>query len=264
MAVRRPRVARCCRWKLLAFALVPLLLASSTLASGGIDSVKEEIQEIDELLLAHNWKKAHKKVRGLQRKLFTTVVGQGEGLLGTLASFDAIARAGLGDEHEALFMWEVSQQLFPEVSDLDLDRYGSSVAETLRRDSLALAHPPPDPITSVEDDEEILSPAEIFALDHSNENDENDENYVPPKKVYAPKPSLPFARLSQTAARVIVECTVALDGRVYRPKVLAAAGDITMVYRTLEALATWRYKPGTLDGQPIPTVLTLDLRSGAN
>jgi len=261
MAARSLRDARRCQWVLLACALIPLLLANSTLASAGIDAVNDEIQEIDELLLAHDWKKADKRVQRLQRKLFTTVVGQGEGLLGILASFDAIARAGLGNEHEALFMWEVSQQLFPEVSDLDLDRYGSAVAETLGRDSLALAHPPPDPITSVEDEEEILSPAEIFALDHSNEND---ENYVPPKKVYAPKPSLPFARLSQTAARVIVECTVALDGRVYRPKVLAAAGDITMVYRTLEALASWRFKPATLDGRPVPTVLQMDLKSGAN
>ncbi|MGB7491283.1 MAG: energy transducer TonB [Thermoanaerobaculia bacterium] len=256
MAVRCPRVARRCQWKLLACVLIPLLLASSTLASGGIDSVKEDIQEIDELLLAHDWKKAHKKVRGLQRKLFTTVVGQGEGLLGKLASFDAIARAGLGDEHEALFMWEVSQQLFPEVSNLDLERYGSSVAETLRRDSLALAYPPPDPITSVEDEQEVLSPAEIFALDPS------DEKYVPPRKVYA-KPILHFDRLSQEDVRIIVECVVAVDGLPYRPKILGAAGDVTMVYSALQVFSTWRFKPGTLDGQPIPTVLTLDLNSRA-
>ncbi len=175
-----------------------------------------------------------------------------------LASFDAIARAGLGNEHEALFMWEVSQQLFPEVANLDLDRYGSSVAAALRRDSLALAYPLPDPITIVEDQGEVLSPAEIFAMDHS------DEKYVPPKRVHNPRPNLPSARLSQNDSRVIVECTVALDGRLYRPKVLGAAGDITMVYRTLEALASWRFKPATLDGRPVPTVLQMDLKSGAN
>lgn len=224
---------------------VLLAVPNVSMAEKAAASWQDEIQEIDELLVSQEWRKARRKTRRLREEMFATVMGRGEGFLATVAAFDAISLAGLGEARQARWMWKTARELFPEISDLDLERYGP-VAGKLGG----------------------YVPVDLSEMGESSRCAQNEGKCKPPRKLLTPEPRFPRAKLGTgLRVEVIVECIIGEDGLPYSPTIIEANGEYTMVYTTLGTLSQWRWEPASLDGKPVEVVYALTVnfvsRSGS-
>jgi TonB family protein len=141
---------------------------------------------------------------------------------------------GQGRIEEGVWHWQVAQQLFPGVAEIDLARFGPDAA------SLA-EHPPRIP------QEEAAGPRAGTA-----------GIFVPPKRLESPLPRFPSGRaLKGLKVDVVVQVVVGVDGRPREPVILDSRGEVTLVYSALDALSGWVFEPGQRDGVAEPALYKL-------
>jgi len=202
------------------------------------------LREIDQLLVAGEARKAGKRAERLKQEMidrFTT--GPGVAVyLGHLTVFRALAAYQLGALDEAVWHWQVANQLTPEVGELTLGAYGEA-------GPFLKAHPPRTPREPGER-EAGTAPAEVGTLE-------------PPKVRKRPLPRFPPGRLGTGPTIVVVEVVVGTDGRIREPVIVESGGEPTMAYVVLDALRQWELEPARLDGEPIEAFynLTVNFRS---
>jgi TonB family protein len=63
-----------------------------------------------------------------------------------------------------------------------------------------------------------------------------------------------------------IEAVVTVDGAVAEPVLVRSVGDDELDRRALDAIATWKFEPGTSDGKPVPVIalFTVTFRIGDN
>lgn len=193
---------------------------------------KSDIAEIDQLLVSEQWKKAQRRIRDLRDEMYLSVVGGGQGWLAMVAALSAVAYAGDGDTHQARWMWDVANQLFPDAEILDLERFGDLT----------------DPLLA-----EYPEPGESRQEDHAS-----DATLTPPKKRRTPKPRFPPARMNRGQhVAIVVQFVVGVDGFPYNPTLYQSAGEYTMVLSALETIGKWRFTPARLGTRPVAVVYNL-------
>ena len=80
-----------------------------------------------------------------------------------------------------------------------------------------------------------------------------------PEPIYKPDPSFSEeARKSKTQGLVTLVLVVGTDGRPYNIRVGASAG-MGLDEKAIEAVARWRFKPATLNGQPVATQIAVEV-----
>ena len=72
----------------------------------------------------------------------------------------------------------------------------------------------------------------------------------------------PFAIASRTQGIVIIEATISEDGRVINARVLRSIALLDQA--ALEAVRQWEFTPTTLNGRPVPVIMTVTVNFTLN
>lgn len=210
---------------------MPALLAAQDVA----EQWQRRLRDIGRDLLAEQYEAAETSVAELAAEMTATIVG-GRGtdlLLAMAATYRALAVAGQGRGDEAVWYWQVAQQLYPRVEELDLNRFGAM-------GTFLSMHPPrklPQQATS-------RSPRQ--------------GEFTPPVRIESPRPEFPDGRAFRGLnVDVVVQVVVGVDGRPSEPLILESRGEHTLVWATLEALRQWRFEPGRWNGEAESTLYKL-------
>lgn len=148
-------------------------------------------------------------------------------LLALALTFRGLAAAGGDDLRNATWDWAAARSLAPAIGALDLTMYGAAGQKLAEAASVKRDGPPP----RRPDDSEIQ----------------------PPRAVVKPAPRYPAAvRAGKLQGVAIVETVIEPDGTLTDPKVLMSEGSAVLGFAVLETLRSWRFKPATLNGQPVP------------
>lgn len=213
-------------------AAVPL---TSQEREGTAAAWQARLREIGERLLAEEWMAAEREATTLVGEMSEQIVG-GAGtdlLLGAATAYRALALAGMDRGSEAIWHWQVAQQLFPQVVEIDLDAFGTRVG--------ALTMHPPRRRAGGERSAE-----------------RTDGEFVPPRRLTSPPPRFPAGRAFEgLVVDVVVQVIVGVDGRPKEPLILESKGELTLVWAALEALRQWTFEPATRDGVPEPSLYRL-------
>ena len=80
-----------------------------------------------------------------------------------------------------------------------------------------------------------------------------------PQVIYNPEPSFSEeARKSKTQGTVMLLLVVGKDGRTYNIRVGQSLG-MGLDEKAIEAVSRWRFKPATLNGQPVATQIAVEV-----
>lgn len=224
--------------------LALLALLFSTSIAGAADPVSESWQkrtrENIERLKRRDYQPALKVANGVVSDM---VARLGPGTVetqsfGIALTHKALALAGLGRKDEALWNWHIALNLYPGLAKTDLSPYGEpgkfllANAELRKRDDvrrLAEGQPLPTNVTAP----------------------------VLKKRV---NPQYPEAAHAFGISGVtVVEVLVDREGTIRSPLVLKSLPAPTITYAALEAVRQWKFEPGRLDGQPVPTVFNVSI-----
>lgn len=158
-----------------------------------------------------------------------------EKAFGLVLTLRALAEAGLGNDDDAIWYWQIALNLFPELGEQDFERFGAP-GELLR------AHPLPARSPAEEDDpddRELCEP-------------DCDERLIPPKVRKKPKPRYPLgARHFHEQGALVVAVVIGKDGSVSEPRILEPLPSPTMSFAVLEAVRQWEFEPARLDGKVV-------------
>ena len=120
------------------------------------------------------------------------------------------------------------------------DRTSGQLSEMLANPNVPTPPPPPAPAPA-----ETAKPAPA-------EPPPVGGRFVEAQLIEGPRPLMPaFAKLANVRGEVNLEATIGKDGVVRNIKVIS--GHVTLVGAARNAVMKWRYRPATLNGQPIET-----------
>ena len=224
--------------RLCAVALAAVSWASSSPAqqdSGGRpEEWRSRLLGIGDRLLAEEWVQAEKQAVALASEMAEQIVG-GSGvdmMFGMVTTYRALALSGQQRHDEAIWYWQVAQQLFPQVKELDLSRFGPWAG------ALQL-HAPRQPGIK------------------SDLSDQGGE-FVAPRRLSSPTPRFSSGRAFRgLEVDVVLQVIVGVDGRPSQPLILESRGEPTLVWAALEALREWTFEPASRDGVPEPVLYKL-------
>jgi TonB family protein len=105
----------------------------------------------------------------------------------------------------------------------------------------------------------LLFGAAVFASEPSPCKGENKTDcvVVPVAKKQTEAKFTKAAKAADVDGRVILSCTVGIDGRAHDINVVHSLG-YGLDENAIKALGKWKFKPATLNGKPIPWNLTVE------
>jgi len=158
--------------------------------------------------------------------------------LGRCAAYVAIADAARGHNQEARWSWYLAQNLDSRWRVADLTPYGEAGASLLPHRIKPAAEQYP----------------EVDVIDPVKPEGANRSRFREPErfKVVYPKRPQDLASRDRFSQAIFVQVTVESDGTVTQPVVVDAPVYPGLIYEAFEAMSEWRYRPATLDGQPVP------------
>lgn len=202
---------------------------------------QQRLRSTSQLLDAADWAAAEEQSRALLGELVTQLkAGESSAaLLAASVAQLALAEAGLGRMADAIWNWQLAQNLNPGFRERGVGSYGIA-SERLDQGSLRGWNQPPvgRPVES------LLDPA-----------------VSPPKILHGP--SIVF-RASEEVLRefprdLSVEVIVGVDGRAYHPVIRGSLINPAPVAVSLDVLREWRFEPATKNGVAVPVFLYLPL-----
>ena len=224
---------------LVALALVglcPLRTMAQEAAASPVEAWQDELRGLGAALIDGQFAVAERSSAALAEAMADQIVG-GVGtdlLFGITTAYRAVALVGQGRIEEGVWHWQVAQQLFPGVAEIDLARFGPNAA-------LLAEHPPRVPRG------ESAAP-----------RDGSSGTFVPPRRLESPLPRFPSGRALQgLKVDVVVQVVVGTDGHPREPVILDSRGEVTLVYSALDALSRWVFEPGRRDGVAEPALYKL-------
>lgn len=228
------------RYKIKLYALGVVVLALSSGAPAGAAEAPPEPgavwAAVDADLLAGRWEPA----RAAAAAAVDTARGGWGDRLGEALSRLALAEAGLGREREAVWHWQMAQNLAAGLLPAaDLARFGPAGA-LLEKNRLRRQHDAP-PGLAVERPE---APG---------------QKVTAAKKVSGAAPALsPGSRAFAGPKWLKLQAIIGPDGVPTQPVVLGG-GPPSLVYDVLEAVRTWQFEPGRKDGAPVAVFYLLEV-----
>jgi TonB family protein len=225
--------------RLLAAALLsfcPVCTAAQEGTAGPMEDWQNQLRAIGAAVIDGKFAAAEQASAALANVMADQIVG-GVGtdlLFGITTAYRAAALVGQGRIEEGVWHWQVAQQLFPRVAEIDLAHFGSDAA-------ILAEHPPRVP------QQESTAPGVASV-----------GTFVPPRRLESPLPRFPTGRALQgLKVDVVVQVIVGMDGRPREPVILDSRGEVTLVYSALDALSRWVFEPGRRDGVAEPALYKL-------
>lgn len=208
---------------------------------------RQGLREVDEKLRAGKWGDAEKRARRLSSEIVAGA-GTGEGAAYSLAvasAFRAIAEAGLGQEEDAAWHWDMALNLFPDIGKTDVSPYGPKAA-ALRERVLQPYNP-------------AASPDVLYLLEKGKTVEINKLRIERPRVIKQQAPDYPKTLGFMGAeGNVVILTVIGIDGRPLSPRVLSIqGGGPSMAYVAMEAMRHWRFEPAKMDGKPVMVFYTL-------
>jgi hypothetical protein len=163
-----------------------------------------------------------------------------EGLaLGRASALRAIAEAELERPDEARWHWYLAQNLSRKLRAMDLSPYGAAV-DVLRKNLLSDATP--------------QNAGMVDVLDPVRPEGSARPGFHEPVRINVTYPRRPqdLRKRDRFSHVVFVQITVDSTGQVSQPVVVDGGFYPGLIYRAFEALRTWKYKPASLQGKPVP------------
>ena len=236
--------------RFLAPAILFLLMNVRSLASGvtaqqrTVDRWQSSIRESSELLAAGSYEKSLKIVSRVIDEMVDQL-GPGDAetkSFGVVLVHKAMAHAGLGQEREAVWYWHLAVNLYPQLADADLSKYGQAGA-FLKNHPL----PPWDPHAK-KPGVQGTNPRDVMVP----------RNMTAPRVKKKVEPTFPpGANAFAVSGILIVEVVIDEKGTVSSARVLRALPAPTLSYTALEAVKRWRFEPATENGTPVQAFFTL-------
>ncbi len=243
----QPLVVRCVVVMMCAFSYIPPAFAQQPTSDWmqqlmrlqGKDQIgrswQRQIKRLERLILKGKFDRALAEGTQLAAEMVYMRGSSSSGdILGTVNVLRAIAAYNAGDERQGLWLWQTSLQIIPELSRYDLARFGEGV-DFLHR------NPP-----RADDDGE-------------RERDLKDGVAAPVKK-HAPSPTFPPATPETKPLEVVVSVIIDEQGRPTSPRIVQAAGDVPLVFASLEAFGKWEFEPATRGGEPTEFITNLTVK----
>jgi protein TonB len=211
-------------------AVLALVLIGTSVSFGADDTFPlPEIRSIESMLRSGDYRAARRKSESVTDEV-ADGLGAGDRAAYTLAAlctFRALAEAGLGNEQDAIWLWRTATSIFPAIDEINLEPFGAPGA-FLRSHPFRARPGKPEPTLVIGD-------------------------VVRPEARRRKKPRYPLGLwLREVGETVGVQVIVETDGTVSEPLLLRPIAHPSMVYALYEALREWRFRPATLDGEPVP------------
>lgn len=142
-----------------------------------------------------------------------------------IASFRALAAAGLGDTKNSEWFWSAARSLFPQFAGSNLAVYGDAGRAVMKIDTggdCAVPEIPAGP------------------------------NVKPPKPNHTEFPRYPQHAL-ETGIVGLIKVAMIVDpqGKPRCPRVLEGGDEVPLAWLVLQGLHEWTFEPATLDGKAI-------------
>lgn len=153
--------------------------------------------------------------------------GADDEILATVLTHKALASAGLGKINDALWYWNIAQEIFPAVAKSDFSAFGAP-GEFLKRHPFSSAEVTP---------KGSVTPARVL-------------------KQVLPKFPAGASRFG-IAGDLIVQIVVDKNGQPTLPQIVRALPAPTLSFVALEALKHWQFEPAKRNGEPIPATFDL-------
>jgi TonB family protein len=199
---------------------------------------QERLAATDQALRAAEWDTAMKVLIHLVPEMANRIES-GEGarsLFAAAAMYRALAHAGLGDLDRAEWDYGIALALHPGLVEADLSPYGEAgrhLAESRSR-TVEVGGRPSEPAGEL----------------------------APPKKLRGKDPQYPFAKRNACLeGPVLVEFVIDEQGLLRSPS-LPKPTDPVLTFVVLDTLRTWRYRPASRNGQPMPVRFVLTVNFG--
>jgi Gram-negative bacterial TonB protein C-terminal/NHL repeat len=160
-------------------------------------------------------------------------------VLGRAAAFRAIAEASVERRDEARWHWYMAQNFLGDVSAIGLPNYRKS-AQFLHRHTL------------MNGDREYAGMPDV--LDPVRPEEAYGPKFREPQRTRVVYPYLPrdLRGRDRFSHVVFVQITVDATGQIVSPVVVDGGFYPGLTVRAFDALREWRYRPATIDGNPIP------------
>jgi TonB family protein len=218
---------------------------------GGVEPLLDDQMKVVELLTAKRWQEA----RALARQQFHVVAGFADDYPATAATglvLAALADAGLGDESLALCRWDVAQNLDPQFAKADFSNFGEAGALLGRH----LGTGPAKGLTEAESarlKSARMTDAEKAGAEHLGP----DSKVTKPEIVFKTPPEYTLAaRKEKLEGKVVVESIIDKDGHIVHARLLQTQPK-GLGLAALDAMCNWRFKPSTLNGEPVKVYYVL-------
>lgn len=228
---------------LILMGLAPALLAAPAAPPrddpAALQNWIDRISSADEQVRAGDYRGAKRHIDRLLDETSQRIhSGGGVGeLLGMAAAVRALAEAGLGNERDALWDWQIARVMAPRFESLDLAAYGQA-GRFLQEAATGL-------------------PDEAKRNEWDAVEDRGRQDVTAPVKLRGPKPSYPAARLVNCLEDVLVAQTViGEDGATHFPTILSSPSEVAS-FAVLDVLREWRFKPAQVKGEPVAVVFRL-------
>jgi len=209
-----------------------LLAPEPELPPGAAAKWRQALAANEAELRAGRWDRAAKGAQRLLDEMVAKLArGQGaEPLLGQAALERALARAGLGEDLDAVWDYWAARALDAEVAKSDLTSYGDAgkrLTEAIAADQLL-----------------------VESADHACTGSDCGD-FVRPKELEAPEPVFPRGSARRcTPGAFLVGAVVGGDGRLHHP-VLSELREPTLAWVALDTLRRFRYQPATSAGKAV-------------
>lgn len=210
------------------------------------------VEAIDTQLKRGEWEQGQKAAAKLLASMEEKLAGGGQAgtVLAAPLMLRGIARIALGEAEEGLWDLQAAWNLDPRFAATELSAYG----EPLRSTRIACAR-----ARFAEKAQIALPPGESACpLGTAEESPRGsaDAGIKKPEKLSGENPQfLLGSYLRCLRGRVIVQLLLDRNGKLHSPFVVRPSkeepADPMLVYRTLKALRTWKFRPAQLAGSPI-------------
>jgi TonB family protein len=212
---------------------------------GGVEPLMSEQTRVVDLLLAGKWREA----QPLARRQFLVLAGFVEkypGLAATSLALEALADAGLGDKGPAACRWQAAQNVDPKLANADLSSFGDAGALLKSRSAQTPAGAEPLKISAQADQDKKAQAGEVQKPEILTQ--------IPPQYPEA-------ARRARVEGKVILESIIDKEGNIINLRVLQGQ-PMGLDLAATEAVCGWRFKPATLEGEPVKVyyVLTVNFK----